>query len=155
MSTTFAKNQEIERRWFVVDADGQVLGRLASRIARILSGKHKAIFTPHLDTGDHVIVVNAAKVTLTGNKEKAKLYFRHSGYPGGIKRKWAGLVRGAHPERLIEQAVRGMLPKTRLGRAQLKKLKVYAGPDHPHQAQQPRALDPAGAEAAVFSSTEG
>ena len=151
MSTTFAKKHEIERRWFVLDADGQVLGRMASRIARILMGKNKAGFTPHLDTGDHVIVVNAAKVTLTGKKEKDKLYTRHSGYPGGIRQESAETVRAKHPERLIEQAVRGMLPKNRLGRAQFRKLKVYAGPDHPHEAQQPQPLG----AAATSPSTEG
>ncbi len=116
------------------------MGRLASRIARILTGKEKPIYTPFLDTGDHVIVVNAEKVRLTGTKENAKRYFHHSGYPGGIKERRAKQVRATHPERLIEAAVRGMLPKTRLGRAQFRKLKVYRGPEHPHQAQQPQPL---------------
>jgi large subunit ribosomal protein L13 len=141
MPTTFARKSEINRAWHVVDAEGQVLGRLASRIARILTGKEKPIYTPFLDTGDHVIVVNAEKVRLTGAKENAKRYFRHSGYPGGIKERRAEQVRATHPERLIEAAVRGMLPKTRLGRAQFRKLKVYRGPDHPHQAQQPKPLE--------------
>ncbi len=151
MSTTFAKAREIEREWYVVDAEGQVLGRLASRIAQVLRGKHKPAFTPFLDTGDHIIVVNAEKVVLTGKKEGQKLYFRHSGYPGGLKRKSAENVRAKHPERLIEEAVRGMLPKNRLGRAQFRKLKVYAGPDHPHQAQQPRPMEPAEATAGPLS----
>jgi len=141
MSTTFARKREIEREWYVVDADGLVLGRLATRIARILTGKHKPIYTPFLDTGDHIIVVNASKVLLTGKKETEKLYTRHSGYPGGIRQVSAGEWRAKHPTRLIEQAVRGMLPKNRLGRAQFRKLKVYAGPEHPHQAQQPQPLE--------------
>jgi large subunit ribosomal protein L13 len=141
MSTTFVKAREIDRQWYVVDAKDQVLGRLASRIAQVLRGKHKPTFTPFLDTGDHIIVVNAEKVVLTGKKEEQKLYFHHSGYPGGLKRKSAQSVRAKYPERLIEEAVRGMLPKNRLGRAQFRKLKVYAGPDHPHQAQQPRPLE--------------
>jgi large subunit ribosomal protein L13 len=138
MTTTFAKKEQIERSWYVIDANGQPLGRLATRIARVLMGKHKPSFTPFLDTGDFVIVVNAGKVVLTGKKETDKTYKRHSGYPGGIKQSRVEQVRSKHPERIIEQAVRGMLPKTRLGRAQIRKLKVYAGPEHPHEAQKPR-----------------
>ena len=143
MSTTFAKKRELEPGWYVIDANGQVLGRMATRIANILRGKHKPTYMPFLDTGDHVIVVNAERIMLTGNKDKDKVYYRHSGYPGGIKEASAEEIRSKHPERLIESAVRGMLPKNRLGRAQFKKLKVYAGPDHPHQAQMPQTLDPA------------
>ncbi len=124
-----------------MDADGQILGRLATRIATILTGKSKPGYAPFLDTGDHVIVVNAEKVLLTGTKERDKSYFRYSGYPGGIRKTAAGDMRGSFPERLIEEAVRGMLPKNRLGRAQFKKLKVYRGPSHPHQAQKPAKLE--------------
>ena len=141
MATTFPKKSELKRSWHVVDADGQILGRLASRIARILTGKNKPIYVPFLDTGDHVIVVNAEKVVLTGDKEGVKAYFRHSGFPGGIRETRARELRAQRPERLIEEAVRGMLPKNRLGRAQLKKLKVYRGPQHPHEAQQPAKLE--------------
>ncbi len=141
MSTPFVKKSEIEREWFVIDAEGLVLGRLASHIALILTGKVKPTYTPFLDTGDHVVVINAEKVRLTGNKESDKLYYRHSGYPGGIKHENVREMRKKHPERIIEKAVRGMLPKNRLGRAQLKKLKVYSGSEHPHQAQQPRSLE--------------
>lgn len=141
MATTFLKKSEIERAWHVVDAEGQILGRLASRVAQILAGKHKASYAPFLDNGDHVIVVNASKVVLTGAKEKAKVYYRHTGYPGGIRQARAEEVRAKHPERLIESAVRGMLPKNRLGRAQLRKLKVYSASNHPHEAQQPQSLE--------------
>jgi large subunit ribosomal protein L13 len=141
MATTFPKKSELKRSWHVVDADGQILGRLASRIARILTGKNKPIYVPFLDTGDHVVVVNAEKVVLTGDKEGVKAYFRHSGFPGGIRETRARELRAQRPERLIEEAVRGMLPKNRLGRAQIKKLKVYRGPQHPHEAQQPAKLD--------------
>ena len=141
MATTFIKKQEVQRDWHVVDAEGQVLGRLASRIARILTGKDKPSYAAFLDTGDHVIVVNAEKVVLTGAKEQAKVYFRHSGYPGGIRESRAEEIRSKHPERLLESAVRGMLPKNRVGRAQFRKLKVYRGPDHPHQAQKPKPLE--------------
>ena len=137
MPTLIPKESEIERKWFIVDADGQVLGRLASRIASILRGKHKQTFVPHLDVGDHVVVVNAAKVKLTGRKEEQKIYRQHSGYEGGLREERARLVRQRRPERLIEEAVRGMLPKTKLGEAMYRKLKVYAGPDHPHAAQKP------------------
>ena len=141
MSTTFVKKADIQRQWYVVDAEGQVLGRLASRIARILTGKDKPIYAPFLDTGDHVIVINAEKVRLSGAKETGKHYYRHSGYPGGIRDRRAEEVRAKHPERLVEAAVRGMLPKNKLGRAQYRKLNVYKGADHPHQAQQPRPLE--------------
>jgi large subunit ribosomal protein L13 len=140
MQTSFLKKAEIERSWFVLDAEGQVLGRLASRIARILTGKEKPVYAPFLDTGDHVIVINADKVRLTGAKEQDKHYFHHSGYPGGIRQLRAGQVRARQPERLIEAAVRGMLPKNKLGRAQFRKLKVCGGSEHPHQAQKPQQL---------------
>ena len=141
MSTTFPRKAELKRSWHLVDADGQILGRLATRIATILTGKDKPGYVPFLDTGDHVIVVNAGKVLLTGTKELDKSYFRFSGYPGGIRKTAAGEMRGTFPERLIEEAVRGMLPKNRLGRAQFKKLKVYRGPSHPHEAQKPAKLE--------------
>jgi large subunit ribosomal protein L13 len=124
-----------------VDADGQVLGRLASTVARLLQGKHKADWTPYLDRGDHVIVINAARVRLTGNKEDQKIYRRHSGYEGGLREERAKIVRQRQPIRLVEEAVRGMLPKTKLGEAMYRKLKVYARADHPHAAQQPRTLE--------------
>lgn len=139
MSTLMAKKGEVERKWHLVDADGKTLGRLASRVAVLLRGKHKPIFTPHVDTGDFVIVVNAEKVALTGKKWKDKLYIHHSGYPGGLKSVSAEKMREKKPERLVTMAVQGMLPKTKLGRKLLKKLKVYAGGDHPHQAQQPES----------------
>lgn len=129
------------RKWYVLDASGQVLGRLATRVATILRGKHKPIYTPHVDGGDHVIVVNAERVVLTGNKLKDKVYYHHSGYPGGIRAQTAEEILRKHPERIIEKAVRGMLPKTPLGRAMLRKLKVYAGPEHRHEAQQPQPLN--------------
>ena len=141
MKTYVAKPQDIERKWYVVDAEGQVLGRLAAQVAAILRGKHKPIYTPHVDTGDHVIVINAEKVVLTGNKLRAKKYYRHSGYVGGIKSITAGELLNRYPERVIQRAVRGMIPRNRLGRQMIKKLKVYAGPDHPHQAQQPEVLE--------------
>lgn len=121
----------------MIDADAQVLGRVATVAARLLQGKHKPRYTPFLDMGDHVIIVNAQQVRLTGRKEDKKLYRRHSGYPGGLREQRAGTVRAAHPTRLVEQAVRGMLPTTKLGKAMYRKLKVYAGPEHPHAAQQP------------------
>jgi large subunit ribosomal protein L13 len=133
--------QEIERRWWVIDAEGQILGRLASRIAQILRGKHKPMFVPHLDTGDYVIVVNADKVRLTGQKPQKKAYFRHSGYMGGERFVPFRDMLEKHPERVIDLAVRGMLPKNNLGRLVRRKLKVYAGPEHPHVAQQPDALE--------------
>jgi large subunit ribosomal protein L13 len=140
MPTVVPKLREIERKWFIVDANGQVLGRLASRIASILRGKHKSIFVPHLDVGDHVVVVNAAKVHLTGRKLRDKQYRWHSGYIGGLREVSAESMLKTHPERVIEWAVQGMLPKNRLGRAMAKKLKVYGGAEHPHQAQRPETL---------------
>jgi len=130
-----------ERQWHVIDANGQVLGRVATRAARLLQGKHKANWTPYLDTGDHVIIVNAAHVRLTGRKEEQKLYRTHSGYEGGLREERAKIVRQRRPERLVEEAVRGMLPKTKLGDAMYRKLKVYASADHPHAAQKPQALE--------------
>jgi large subunit ribosomal protein L13 len=126
-----------DSRWHIIDAGGKVLGRVATVTARLLQGKHKARYTPFLDTGDHVVVVNAAKVRLTGRKEDDKIYRQHSGYEGGLREERARVVRQRKPERLVEDAVRGMLPKTRLGEAMYRKLKVYAGPDHPHAAQKP------------------
>jgi large subunit ribosomal protein L13 len=128
-------------RWHVIDADGRVLGRIATAAARLLQGKHKPVFTPFLDTGDHVVVVNAARVKLTGRKEDQKIYRQHSGYEGGLREERARLLRQRRPERLVEDAVRGMLPKTKLGEAMYRKLKVYAGPDHPHTAQKPSKLE--------------
>ncbi|MEW6725052.1 MAG: 50S ribosomal protein L13 [Bacillota bacterium] len=142
MKTTYmAKSEDVNRKWYVVDATGQTLGRLASRVAAILRGKHKPIYTPHVDTGDHVIVVNADKVVLTGKKLGQKLYKRYSGYPGGLKEITYEKLMKTHPERAIEHAVKGMLPHTRLGRKMGKKLRVYAGPEHPHAAQQPETLE--------------
>ena len=147
MRTFSPKPSDIQRAWHVVDADGLVLGRLASEMARVLRGKHKPVFAPHLDTGDHVVVVNAAKVVLTSDKAEKKLAYRHSGFPGGLKhRSYADLL-ARRPEEVVRGAVRGMLPKGPLGRQQLKKLKVYAGPAHPHEAQQPQPLDLARARA--------
>ncbi len=140
MKTYSVKAGEIERRWFVVDAEGKVLGRLATEIARVLRGKHKPIYTPHLDTGDYVVVVNAEKIQVTGNKAEQKTYFRHSGYMGGEKHIPYQRMQDKHPERIIEIAVKGMLPKSSLGRNMSDKLKVYAGPEHPHTAQQPQPL---------------
>jgi large subunit ribosomal protein L13 len=141
MRTYSTKPTEIERQWFVVDARGQTLGRLASEIAKILKGKHKPIYAPHLDTGDFVIVINAEKVHVTGNKMDQKMYYRHSGYPGGLTSITLREQLKRHPTRVIRSAVRGMLPHNRLGRATLKKLKVYAGDAHPHEAQQPKPLE--------------
>jgi len=141
MPTLIPKESEIERRWFVVDAQGQVLGRLASRVASILRGKHKPTFTPHLDLGDHVVVINAEKIHLTGRKLTDKVYRWHTGYIGGLREVSAGSLLKSHPERVIEWAVEGMLPKNRLGRAMAKKLRVYRGGDHPHAAQQPTVLE--------------
>jgi len=140
-ATQSAKPAEVERRWLVVDATDRVLGRLATRLATILMGKHRPSFTPHVDTGDYVIVVNAEKVKLTGNKRESKTYYRHSGWVGGLRSITAGKVlEGPHPDRVLREAVRGMLPKNSLGRKMLGKLKVYAGPDHPHAAQKPEEL---------------
>jgi large subunit ribosomal protein L13 len=141
MPTPMPKENEIERKWYVVDAEGKVLGRLATRVATILRGKHKPIFTPHLDVGDHVVVLNAEKVHLTGRKLQNKQYRWHTGYIGGLREISAEKMLKIHPERVIEWAVQGMLPKNRLGRAMAKKLKVYRGAAHPHQAQQPQALE--------------
>lgn len=141
MKTFSAKAHEVERQWFVVDAQGQTLGRLATRVATILRGKHKPIYTPHVDCGDYVIVINAEAINVTGRKLDQKMYYRHSGYPGGLKQVSLRRQLQKQPERVIEAAVRGMLPKNRLGRKMFKKLKVYAGPDHPHQAQQPELLE--------------
>ena len=141
MKTFSAKLSDIEQNWYVVDAKGKVLGRLASQISMILRGKHKPIFTPHMDTGDFVIVVNAEKVKLNGKKLKDKKYYSHTGYPGGIKETTVEKLLAEKPERVLIGAVRGMLPKTRLGRQLIKKLKIYAGPDHPHTAQNPKVLN--------------
>jgi large subunit ribosomal protein L13 len=141
MKTFSAKPHEVKRDWFVIDADNKVLGRLASEIARRLRGKHKAIYTPHVDTGDYIVVVNAAKMRVTGNKELDKKYYRHSGYPGGIYETSFGKMQERFPGRALEKAVKGMLPKGPLGYAMIKKMKVYAGADHPHAAQQPQPLE--------------
>lgn len=140
MSTQVAKKEETRKDWFVVDLEGKVLGRAASEIARVLRGKHKAIFTPSVDTGDFVIVLNAEKVRLTGNKLAQKKYYRHSGYTGGLTTTTAAEMLEKTPEELIKKAVKGMLPKNKLGRQMYRKLKVYCGADHPHQAQQPKEL---------------
>ncbi len=141
MKTYAVKEGEIARRWFVVDAEGQTLGRLATRVATILRGKHKPTFSPHLDMGDFVIVVNADKIRLTGQKMGDKMYYRYSGYKGGLtEMSWAELM-ARHPTRAVQHAVKGMLPRNRLGRALIRKLKVYAGPEHPHEAQQPQKLE--------------
>ncbi len=132
---------DIERSWWVVDATDLPLGRLASEVAKILRGKHKPTFAPHMDGGDYVVVVNAEKVAVTGGKASQKKYYRHSGYPGGLSESGFEDLRAKHPERIVERAVRGMLPKNRLGRQIFRKLKVYAGPDHPHAAQQPQVLE--------------
>jgi large subunit ribosomal protein L13 len=141
MKTFSAKPSDVERKWHVIDAENKVLGQVAVEAARLLRGKNKPIFTPHIDTGDFVIVVNADKVRLTGNKEREKIYTSFSGYVGGQKVETPRMVRKRRPVLLVERAVKGMVPKTRLGRAQLGKLKVYAGPDHPHEAQQPQVYE--------------
>ncbi len=143
MSTFMATAQHAAQsgRWHVIDADSRILGRIATVAARLLQGKHKATYTPHMDLGDFVVVVNAAKVKLSGRKEDQKIYRQHSGYEGGLREERARLVRQRHPERLVEEAVHGMLPKTKLGQAMYRKLKVYAGPDHPHAAQKPSKLE--------------
>jgi large subunit ribosomal protein L13 len=140
MKTTLAKESEVQRAWHVLDADGQPVGRLAVKIAKLLRGKDKPAFAPHLDLGDFVVILNAAKVKLTGNKETKKIYTSYSLYPGGFKQKTAAQVRAKHPEFLIEHAVRDMLPRNRLARQLIKRLKVYAGTEHPHTAQKPQAL---------------
>lgn len=141
MRTFTAKKEEIKREWYLVDAEGQTLGRLASRIAPIIKGKHKSIYTPHLDCGDFVVVINADKVRVTGRKLDQKMYYWHSQYPGGIKSVTLREQLSRYPERVVQAAVRGMLPKNKLGRRMIKKLKVYAGDSHPHQAQQPKPLN--------------
>ena len=141
MKTYTARAEDIEREWFLVNAEGKTLGRLAAEIAKVLRGKHKPIYSPHLDCGDYVIVVNADKVRVTGRKLDQKMYYRHSGYPGGIKGISLRNQLQKHPDRVLQAAVRGMLPKNPLGRKMLKKLKVYAGDSHPHQAQQPKVLE--------------
>ena len=140
MKTSIPSLATLDRQWHVIDAEEAVLGRIASKAAKILMGKHKPSYTPYIDTGDHVIVVNAAKVKLTGNKEEQKLYRRHSGYPGGLTETSARKVRAARPTRMVEEAVQGMLPKSKMGKQMYRKLQVYAGPTHPHQAQKPAAL---------------
>lgn len=141
MKTYTLKPEEITREWYVIDAEGKILGRLASEIAKILKGKHKPTYTPHIDSGDYVIVINADKVRVTGRKLEQKIYYRHSGYPGGLKSICLAEQLERHPTRVLKAAVRGMLPKNRLGRAMIKKLKIYAGDSHPHQAQQPKVLE--------------
>lgn len=141
MKTYHAKPGEVEREWLLVDAEDMVLGRLASEVAQILKGKKKPQYTPHVDTGDFVVVVNAEKIKVTGAKVTDKVYSRHTGYAGGLKQETFDQVLAKHPERIIERAVKGMLPKNSLGRAMYRKLKVYAGPDHPHTAQQPRKIE--------------
>jgi large subunit ribosomal protein L13 len=138
--TYTARESEIERRWYVVDATGQTLGRLATQVARVLEGKNKPIYTPHLDTGDHVIVLNAAKISVSSDKLESKLFIRHSGHPQGYKEEPLGKLLVRRPEEVIRRAVKGMLPHNRLGTQQLRKLKIYAGSDHPHQAQRPEPL---------------
>ena len=140
MKSFMARPLEVERRWYVVDAEGKTLGRLSTEIARVLRGKHKAQYTPHVDVGDFVVVVNAEKVAVTGNKRQEKRYYRHSGYPGGIRSRTLQEMLDRRPEEVIRLAVKGMLPRNRLGRAQLRKLKIYAGPEHPHEAQAPQPL---------------
>ncbi|CAG9169986.1 50S ribosomal protein L13 [Cupriavidus pampae] len=141
MKTFSAKPHEVKRDWYVIDATDKVLGRVASEVARRLRGKHKPEFTPHVDTGDYIIIVNAAKIRVTGTKEQDKKYYRHSGYPGGIYETTFGKMQQRFPGRALEKAVKGMLPKGPLGYAMIKKLKVYAEADHPHEAQQPKTLD--------------
>ena len=141
MRTLVASAKSVDSRWHVIDAGGQVLGRVATLAARLLQGKHKAIYTPFIDTGDHVVIVNAASVRLTGQKETQKVYRRHSGYEGGLREERAVDLRKRQPIRLVEEAVRGMLPKTKMGDAMYRKLKVYSGADHPHSAQQPKKIE--------------
>jgi large subunit ribosomal protein L13 len=141
MKTFSAKPAEVKRDWYVVDADGKTLGRLSTELARRLRGKHKPEYTPHVDTGDYIIVINAEKVHVTGNKEQDKTYYKHTGYIGNMKSVTLGKLRQTHPERIIETAVKGMLPKNPLGRAMFKKLKIYKGSEHGHQAQQPKPLE--------------
>ena len=152
--TYSAKRDELEARWYVIDAEGQVLGRLATQIATILRGKHKPTYTPHLNCGDYVIVVNAAKVDVTGNRLDQKIYYRHSQYPGGLRQETLRQALQKHPERVIERAVKGMIPHNRLGADVLLRLKVYAGPEHPHQAQRPVAWTLPTAESWAAGVTE-
>jgi large subunit ribosomal protein L13 len=140
MKSFIPRDRDIQKHWHIIDAEGQILGRLATRAARLLTGKDKPIYTPFLDTGDHVIIINAEKVKLTGKKLTDKLYRHHTGYPGGLRETAAGVLLSKDPGKLIREAVIGMLPKTKLGRAMRKKLKVYQGPQHPHKAQQPTPL---------------
>ena len=140
MKTYMAKKSDIKRDWYVIDAEGQTLGRLAAKVATVLRGKHKAIYTPHVDCGDYVIVINAEKVNLTGNKLDQKMYYNHSGYPGGLRERNARTMKEQYPEEMVERAIKGMLPKGRLGRQMYRKLFVYAGESHPHAAQQPVEL---------------
>lgn len=141
MKTYIPKEAEIEKKWYLVDAEGKILGRLASKIAQILSGKNKPIYTPHMDVGDFVVVINAQKIKVTGGKEEKKMYYHHSGYPGGIKGIVYEKLLKKKPEMIIREAVKGMLPKSKLGRKMFKKLKVYAGGKHPHQAQEPEKIE--------------
>ena len=141
MKSYMARPREVERRWYLVDAEGQTLGRLATEIARILRGKNKPQYTPHVDTGDFVVVVNAEKVVVTGRKAEQKVYYRHTGYPGGLKEMSYEVMLERKPTEILRKAVRGMMPKTRLGRQQLRKLKIYAGPEHPHEAQNPQPYE--------------
>ena len=141
MRTFSAKPAEVKRDWYVIDAEGKTLGRLATEIARRLRGKHKPEYTPHVDTGDYIIVINAEKIGVTGNKEEGKIYYHHTGYVGSLKSVTLGKLRKTFPDRIINKAVEGMLPRNPLGRAMFKKLKVYAGPSHDHQAQQPKVLE--------------
>jgi large subunit ribosomal protein L13 len=147
--THSTKPSDITRAWYVIDADGMVLGRLATEAASLLRGKHRPYYAPHLDTGDHVVIINADKVVMTSNKAESKFAYRHSGYPGGLKSKSYAKLLDDNPVELVTRAVRGMIPKNRLGRAQLDKLKVYAGPDHPHEAQRPEPRDVPGARRAT------
>lgn len=142
MKTYQATKEELDRKWYLVNAEGKILGRLSTELAKILKGKNKPIYTPHLDTGDFVIVVNAGKVTLTGKKLKDKIYYHHTGYPGGIKQVSAEKLLAKKPTEMIRMAVKGMLPKNSLGRQMIRKLKIYAGPNHPHEAQSPIPLEP-------------
>ena len=140
MKTYMAKKSDIKRDWYVIDAEGQTLGRLAAKVATVLRGKHKAIYTPHVDCGDYVIVITAEKVNLTGNKLDQKMYYNHSGYPGGLRERNARTMKEQYPEEMVERAIKGMLPKGRLGRQMYKKLFVYSGNEHKHMAQQPKEL---------------
>ncbi len=141
MKTYYAKPNEVEREWLLIDAEDQILGRVAAKAAHILRGKHKPSYTPHVDTGDYVVIINADKIRVTGNKGTDKRYYRHSGFPGGLKSETFNEGMAKHPERILEHAVKGMLPKNTLGRAMGMKLKVYAGPEHPHKAQNPRKIE--------------